>query len=742
MINPASWCTLLSCTLIVSPAFAQIDDSAPSPQSRERPRIGLVLGGGGARGAAHIGVLRELERLQIPVDAIAGTSMGAIVGGLYASGRSVAELEEIVASLDWAGSFRDKPPRRNLPFRRKQDDEAYPVRLELGLRDGSLILPRGLIQGQKLGNILRELTVATTGIEDFDELPIPFRAVASDIETGEAYVMSSGYLPLALRASMSAPGIFAPVRVDDRVLVDGGLVGNVPVDALRSMDVDVIIAVDVEFPLYESEQLNSALDITAQMLTVLIRKETRRQLETLGADDILIRPELGQFGSTDFDRIAEAIQPGAAAARRVESQLARYALDDEGWQEHLARRRAPKHPRGEIDFLRVNDDGPLSARVLESRLETEVGDPLDPQSLASDAANLFDLDIYEHVGYRVVREGGETGVEFETQAKSWGPNNLRFGIALEDDFEGATSFNLSARLTRVGVNRLGAEWRTDLQVGTEPLLVSEFYQPLSFDARYFVAPRIDLSQRNIRTFENDVSIARYRVGESELGFDVGRELGRWGEFRIGAFRSTGSAILKVGDPSLPNIHFDDGGVFANFAVDTLDDAQIPLHGSRVNLRWMLSRPGLGADEAFDTVSSELTFVDTWGRHSLQFGLDFSTTITSDNQIQNFFPLGGFLQMSGLARGELTGPHAGIARLVWYRRSGETGGGVFDVPLYLGASLEAGNAWQQRSDIGESLLVSGSLFLGLDTYFGPLYLAAGFAEHGRSNFYLSLGAPPR
>jgi NTE family protein len=714
----------------------------PAPEDTDRPRIGLVLGGGGARGAAHIGVLRELERLRIPVDAIAGTSMGAILGGLYAAGKSPAELEEIVASLDWDASFQDAPPRRHLPFRRKQDDEAYPVRLELGLRDGKLQLPLGLLQGQKLGHILRELTVATAGIDDFDELPIPFRAVAADIETGEAYVMASGDLPLALRASMSAPGIFAPVAVDGRTLVDGGLMGNVPVDAIRSMNVDVVIAVDVEFPLYDADQLNSGLDITAQMLTVLIRKETRRQLDTLDDDDVLIRPELGQFGSANFAEIAQAIEPGAVAARQHEQELHRYSLDDAAWQRYRSERRALPPPAERIDFLRVDDDGRLSARVLESRLETKVGDALDPRQLADDAANLFDLGLYEHVDYRILREEGQTGVVFNTHPKAWGPNHLRFGIVLEDDFEGATSFNLSTRLTRVGVNSLGAEWRTDVQVGTEPLLVTEFYQPLSFDARYFVAPRLDLSQRNFRSYENGVSVARYRVDESELGFDVGRELGRWGEVRIGAFRNTGNAIRKVGDPSLPNVQFDDGGFFTNFAVDTLDYAQFPLHGMRMNLRWSLSRPGLGADEEFDTVTSELMLVDTWGRHSLQFGLDYSTTITSDTQIQNFFPLGGFLRISGLARGELAGPHAGVARLVWYRRSGETGGGVFDVPLYFGASLEAGNAWQRRSDIGTgSLIVSGSVFAGLDTYFGPLYLVAGFAEEGRSNFYLSLGAPP-
>lgn len=733
--------TLLQLSL---PAAAAPDSGEKTAADDERPRIGLVLGGGGARGAAHIGVLRELERLHIPIDAIAGTSMGAIVGGLYAAGKSPADLEEIVASLDWRASFTDQTPRRDLQFRRKQDDAAYPIRFELGLREGRLLLPRGLIQGQKLGHILRELTLATAGIESFDELPIPFRAVASDIETGEAYLISSNDLTRAMRASMSAPGIFAPVVVNGHTLVDGGLVGNVPVETMQSMGVDVIIAVDVEFPLYPPEQLQSALDITGQMLTILIRKETRRQLQELDEDDILIRPDLGQFGSTDFAAITEAIEPGAVATQQVAHLLQRYSLDETDWQQHLAARvHGPVRPYPQLDFVRVVDGAPLSTRVLESRLSTRPGDVLDPERLADDIASLYGLDLYEFVDYQVVNDGDQTGIEINAQPKSWGPNYLKFGMQLEDDFEGTTAFNLSARLTRAGVNRLGAEWRTDVQVGTEPLLVSEYYQPLSFDARYFIAPHIDLRQNNFRTFSGDDRIARYRRSESQFGIDIGRELGRWGEFRVGAFRGAGEARLKVGDPALPNFDFESGGLFANFAVDTLDHAQIPLHGSRVNLRWEMSRPGLGADNDSDTVSAELMTVNTWGRHTLSLGLDFGTTIQSANEVQNYFPLGGFLRMSGLARGEISGPHSGLARLVWYRESGETGGGVFDFPLYVGASIEAGNVWQRRSDISvESLLMSGSLFIGLDTYFGPLYLAGGLTESGKSNFYLSFGTAPR
>lgn len=745
-----SSCVITAFLLLLAWPAAQANEQSPAdatagePAGSARPRIGLVLGGGGARGAAHIGVLRELERLQVPVDAIAGTSMGAIVGGLYATGKTPAELEEIVATLDWADSFKDKPPRRDLPYRRKQDDAAFPIQFELGVREGKLRLPRGLIQGQKLAHILRELTEDTAGITDFDKLPIPFHAVASNLASGEAYVMRSGDLAEALRASMSAPGIFAPVVFDGRTLVDGGLVGNVPVETIRDMGVDIVIAVDVEFPLYPPDELNSALDVTAQMLTILIRKETRRQLQDLGDDDILIRPELGLFGSTNFAEIRNVIEPGATAALREENRLRELSLDDGAWSEHLqarAARIATGSTTPRLAFVRVQDGGPLSSRVLEARLETEPGDLLDPAALAADAANLYGLNLYEQVDYRIVREQGETGVEFLARPKSWGPNYLRFGVALEDDFEGTTSFNLSARLTRAGMNGLGAEWRTDAQIGTEPLLESEFYQPLSYDSLYFIAPRVLLRQRNLRTFAGDERVARYRLSEAEAGLDAGRELGRWGEFRVGVFRGVGSADLKVGDPALPDFDFDSGGFFANFAIDTLDDAQVPLDGTRLNLRWELLRPGAGADAEFDTVSAEYLAARTWGRHTLQFGLDYATTIETDSQVQNFFPLGGFLRLSGLARGEISGPHAGLARLVWYRRSGETGGGVFNVPLYVGASLEAGNVWQERSAIttGE-VIVNGSIFIGLDTYFGPLYLAAGFAEQGASNFYLSLGQP--
>ena len=723
---------------IAAPVTAQADEPAAGAN---RPRVGLALGGGGARGAAHIGVLRELERLRIPIDAIAGTSMGAVVGGLYASGKSPDELQLLVESLDWAAAFDDQSRREHRRYRRKQDDAAFPIPLQLGLRDGSLQMPKGIIQGQKLALILREQLLQVYEIDEFDDLPTPFRAVASDIETGDAYVMSHGDMELAIRASMSAPGIFSPVVVDGHSLVDGGLVGNVPVSVVRDMDVDIIIAVDVEFPLYPPQQLQSALAITEQMLTILIRKETLRELSELGDDDILIRPELGEYASTNFQEIAQTIEPGAAATIAVAERLAKLSVSENEYREHLANRRIHKRSFANIDFVRVIEDGQVAEQVLISQIRTEPGDVVDASRLAADAEYLFGLDRYEQASYRLVKDKDTTGVEFETRSKSWGPNFLNFGLSIEDDFAGSTAVNVAGRLTRTGYNSSGAEWRTDLQVGTDPQFDTEFYQPLGRGSRYFIAPQFSFEQRNINTFSGNASIARYRLGEVEAALDIGREFGRWGEFRLGAFRGTGNARLKVGDPQLSNFDFDSGGAYAKFAVDTFDDAQIPKSGTRFNVAWLMSRPGFGADSNFDTVASAIDTAWSWDQNTLRFGLEYATTIQSDSLIQNFFPLGGFLRLSGLERGELSGPHAGLARLIFYRQVDETGGGIFDMPLYFGGSIEAGNVWQLRSDISlDSMIFNGSLFAGLDTYIGPLFIAAGFSEEGDTSFYLFLGAP--
>ena len=409
----------------------------------------------------------------------------------------------------------------------------------------------------------------------------------------------------------------------------------------------------------------------------------------------------------------------------------------------MALRSLQSNDEAELAFVRVVHDGKLAARVLEARLSVRAGDPIDATVLAQNANRLYGLQLYEHVGYRLVQENGATGVEYQATTKSWGPNFLQFGVSLEDDFEGSTSFNLAARMTRAGLNKLGAEWRTDLQLGTDPALLTEFYQPLSFDSRLFVAPSFSLRQTNLNAFAVNDIIARYRVTEGTLSLDFGREFGTVGEFRVGVYRGIGEARVKVGDPALPNFDFETGGVFVRLRFDSVDNPRFPRKGLLADVRWNLSRTGFGADFNFDTIEGEIAQTWSRGKSSLQLGLSYATTLNSDNTLQDFFPLGGFLRLSGLERGEISGPHAALARLMVYRRIGNTTGGVFETPIYLGVSAEAGNVWQTRAEISfDTLQMNGSIFVGLDTYFGAIYLAAGFNEDGKTNFYLFIGAPPR
>ena len=315
-----------------------------------------------------------------------------------------------------------------------------------------------------------------------------------------------------------------------------------------------------------------------------------------------------------------------------------------------------------------------------------------------------------------------------------------FGVALEEDFEGSGAFSISARYLRTAVNRLGAEWRSNIQIGTNSRFESEFYQPLSFDLRYFVAPIVELEQRNINLFEGEQRIARYRLSTGELGLYFGRELSNWGELRAGIYRGAGDARVKVGDPVLSRFEFNNGGYRASFGFDTLDDTVFPSRGSRYQLAVSLARPGLGARRAYETYSSNYAGYRTFGRHTWSLALNANTSNKADDLLEENTLLGGFLNLSGLDRGALAGPHALLGRLVYQRRTGSTGGGLFELPFYVGGSLEAGNVWESQGDFAlNDLIFNASLFMRLDTFVGPLYLASGFGESGETSFYLFLGA---
>ena len=704
-----------------------------------RPTVGLVLSGGGARGGAHVGVIRVLEALNVPVDYVVGTSMGAVVGGLYASGMSADELVRVVETADWNVLLTDRPPRSQRSFRRKSDDLGFLVDFDLGVDKTGLLLPGGLVQGQNLDLELRRLTVPVATVDEFDALPVPFRAVATDIATGEMVVFDSGDLVSAMHASMAVPGIFRPEREGGRLLVDGGIASNLPIEVMRGMQPDVIIAVDLGFPLQPESELGSALAITRQMLTILINSRAEDQLRLLEDGDVHIEPALGDLGSQAFDRMTEAMEIGRQAAAALADALARLSIpeaDYRAWKAQVtARRGAPPV----IDRVRVKNRSGLSPKAVEARLGDFTGEPLDVDALERDIAEIYALDTFETVTWDVREEGTLTTLEIASTGKNWGPNYLRFGLNLEDDFEGGSNYNAAARLTMTELNPLGGEFRAELQIGESPRLFAEFFQPLDYRSRWFVNPRVELRRTARALFDEGAQLARLDASEAIVALEGGRQLGNWGELRVGVSRSRSDESLRIGDPGFEEGEGDLGLLIAEFAWDTVDQVDIPRHGTLMGIGWNGSRESLGSDGEFDVASFFLLKPYTWGRNTILHWWNLDGTFRDETAGVRPFTLGGLFSLSGYAIDELRGKHRGIGRLVYYRRLGDESLPGFGTPVYLGASLEAGNVWESTDEASFSnTLTAGSVFVVMDTLLGPLYLGWGMGEGDRRSAYLFLG----
>ena len=726
-------------SLITSTLFSAGNAVAAETEFDTRPTVGLVLSGGGARGIAHVGVLKILDELRIPVDYIAGTSMGAIVAGLYASGMSAEELERVFSAADWSALLTDRPPRGSRSFRRKSDDLGFLVDFEIGVDSTGLIFPEGFIQGQNLGLALKRLTLPVALINDFDQLPIPFRAMATDITSGEAVVIDSGDLATAMRASMSAPGIFKPVWYQGRRLVDGGIANNIPIQLVRDMGADILIVVDVGFPLLPDTELDSAFALTNQMLTILINSRAQDQIKQMMPDDILISPKLGDFGSEDFQRTAEAIRLGKEKTRELSANLAGLSLSSEDYLAHrqwvvTARKNVPF-----IDKVLIENESKLSPEVIASRLANQEDKPLDVDQLESDIADIYGFNTFETVTYNLSRDEDENTLAVKATEKSWGPNFLRFGINLEDDFSGDSSYNLAAQYTRTEINRKGGEFRAEIQIGDSPRLFTELYQPLDYASRWFVNPQFEYRRSNSGVFDNEFRIAQIRSDVATLALAGGRNLGNWGEIRVDLSNQRAESTQLIGQPDFQGSTVDINSLTVSFAVDTLDSIAIPRSGTNFSLGWSEARESLGSDVSFELAALFFLKPQTWGDNTILHWWNFGSTLEEQTDELQPFELGGLFNLTGYGPGELVGRQLGIGRLLYYHRLGGKPLTGFDTPVYLGASFEVGNVWQSTSDISlNDTLIAGSLFVVVDSILGPLYVAYGVAEGNRSSAYLFLG----
>ena len=718
----------------------RVRSSSSDSDSVSRPKIGLALAGGGAKGGAHIGVLEVLEELRVPVDYIAGTSIGAVVGGLYASGMSVPELKALMESLDWQELLSDRIPLRYKPVRLKNLNGKVPSRLEIGFNGGAFRLPTAIVTGQNVDRTLRTATFSVAHVEDFSDLTVPFVAVATDLVTGELVTLAGGNLASAIRASMSIPGAFSPVEIDGRVLVDGGLVRNLPVDVVREMGADVVIAVDLTPPLYEAEDLRSALEISAQTLRISLLQNTVPQRETLVAGrDVLLRPDVDAVAITDFRSLTRTIPIGAAGARELGDELAAWSLDSLSYQDYRESRKRRVVDPPTLEFVRVEGVERVDPSILLERLDLPTGEPLSAERLERALTRVFALELYQSVDYTLVEEEGRSGLVIEVVEKPWGPGFLRLGLAFSDDLErGQSSLVILVNHAQTQINRRGGALLTELRLVEAQRARMELFQPLDMGGTFYVAPAIDYREEVFDvTFLGAGEVSR-GVREFKATLALGVQLQDWGKLRVELLR--GRVWQRESSSALPgSLDAEIGGVRASFLTDLLDGPAFPRSGTRAHFEAYRSARSLGADPSYTRLEGSFLAAVSAGRNTVLAGLRAGGAVNSTLPVHDDFSLGGFRQLSGLRPRDLVGNQFAFGHVTFRRRLANIPAAPEGGNLYLGFSAEAGNAWSESRLVRWDNLIGGaSLFLGMETLFGPLYLAYGHSTLGDDTVHLLLG----
>ena len=717
--------------------FAQETPPPPQPAAKV-PRIGLVLSGGGARGTAHVGVLQVLEELRIPIHCVAGTSMGAIVGGCYAYGTSPAALRQLVTReglpTKWKDILRDGGPYRDQSFRRKEEWRTYLAGPKIGFRDGSFRLPKGMLQGQNLEIELRILSLRAHDMRSFDDLPLPFRCTAVDIHTGELVVLDRGNLADAMRASMSLPGIFAPTIIDGRELVDGGLASNVPIDLGRAMGADVLIVVDIGTPVDTKRHLGNVLDVTSQMVAVLTQQNVDLSLRQVRKEDVLIRPELGDITSADFERAAEAIAIGRAATEAVAERLKQWSVPAAQYDAWLARqRRTAEAAPPRLRTLTIDNNSSVGDTMLRERLHVEPGEPIDGPRFRRDLDEIYGIDDFQRVRFDLTKWDGDlVDLHLGVEEKDWGPSFARFGLALQSDREQST-YQLAGMLVVRGVNRIGAEWRNAIELGNRDSIVSELYVPVVQSGLFFFAPRVFGRREEVSLFADGEKIAEQQSLYGGAGVDLGVSLGSSGEIRLGYERITGETDVGLASQPIPDEEFDSGVLRLRLALDTFNAPYFASDGIQLEAAMQQGHPAFGSDDEYTSTRLAAEYAVEVGGVTFRPGISWDGTVAGTRPTYAEPTLGGFTRLSGLPADSLRGQHSALARLGVHVLAIDS-----MVPVHIGGTVEYGNVWQRRDDVFDDPIAASSVFAACETPLGPLFLGFGCAEGGESTAFLFLG----
>lgn len=702
----------------------------------QRTTVGLVLGGGGARGLAHVGVLKVLEQNRVPIDCITGTSMGALVGGVVATGMPVDEIEKRVRAADWDSFFSNRIARQEEVFVRKEDDRLNTIDLRIPARNGSIGLPKGAVRTQKIELFIRELTQSLAP-ESFDTLPIPFRAMGTDLETGDLIEFDRGDLAVAMRASMSVPGLFEPVETGGHLVVDGGMSRNIPVQNARALcKPDVVIVVNVGTPPLKREEMNTVLGITQQLVDVGINNNVRQQLATLTPNDILIVPQLGDLGAGDFNRNAEFIPLGEKAAQAVLPQLQALSLSETDYANYKSERNQRRILGGNIDEIRSVPLQTVNPKLVEAMVSQPLGQPLDQPKLHHDLLQLYGRGDFDRIDYGVSQEDNKRVLKLLPFEKSAGPDEIHLGLRVQSEVGRTTEFDLSAAYYKTWANSMGAIWKTHADIGSNPYLLTEWYQPLDYNDPWFVAPYYSYTRTSDDVYVpgSEQLVADYIYTRRAAGVNLGYSLGEWGEVRTGPVWSKVMYHRHVGSPQLPDISEANGGWQARLIFDKVDNAKFPNNGVVGNIQAYWARRTFNADQNYEKYSA-----DWLGAYNVRGNVMSVALRGGDGRnmpYYEYFRMGGLFNMTGYHQDELSGDSYVYGRLGYAHKwsSPYTNG------VYGGIMAEAGNTWlpgQARSTA--DIKYSGTLYLGADTLLGPVYLGYGQAEAGRRAFYLLIGA---
>jgi len=724
---------------LVSVASAQEGRSNPpasngAPRSSHRPRIGVALEGGSAYGLAHIGVLEWFDDHHIPVDYIAGTSMGGLIGGFYATGMKGNDINQLVEHTDWDHIVRGATFYQDLSFRRKEDQRALPNSIILGLRNG-VSLPAGLNAGHPISLMIDKQTLPYHSVKSFDDLPIPFRCVATDIVSGKETVFKDGSLEEALRATMSIPGLFTPVRDEDKLYVDGGLVNNLPSNVVRGMGADIVIAVHLETAPVTSKELTSMFGVLAQTVRVKIAES---EVRGLAQADAVVSVNLGAFNALDFNLFQPIIKKGYDATQAKQALLQQFAItDDAEWDAYLREREARRKVALSVpQFVRVEGADSAATRDLEKGLQTLAGKPVDPGLLGEYLTLITGTGKYDTADYRVIQENGKDGLLVSLHQTEYAPPMIQPAFQVDGGESSNVNFTLGARLTFVDVAGYRSEWRTDFQFGNTYGVQSELYRPFTSSGKWFFAPHASASDTTLHIFEKNDPLADYRVYRDTLGFDLGRAVSRSSEVRMGYEVGYLSTNLRLGTPQIASVEGRTGAARLRYFKDRTDGPIVPRNGFIIetNFRWFDTSPG--ATEPFPTLDARASYFHPVTMSSSVFfaGEGGSTLGFNKTGLPQYY-LGGPFRLSAYGQNELRGNQFYVFRS-GYRHD------LWTLPPFVGKKVYAVADWEFGKMYGapNSTRFPMSTTAGLfaETSLGPLFLGYSVGDSGHQKWFFSLG----